>query len=117
VVPFRILAGILGGLGEFIPKIVRQLIRNLRVKVQNLPDLILHPARFLDPREVEKHFAPLLKNRPAPSSAGRRNPGLSHFRVFSLALSVTFVVKSRLSDGSDRSHHFSGCLEFTEAKG
>jgi hypothetical protein len=26
----------------------------------------LHPARFLDPREVEKHFAPLLKSRPSP---------------------------------------------------
>jgi hypothetical protein len=25
-----------------------------------------HPPRFLDPREVEKHFVPILKNRPSP---------------------------------------------------
>ncbi|MEO5712751.1 MAG: hypothetical protein ABIT37_04615 [Luteolibacter sp.] len=25
-----------------------------------------HTVRFLDPREVEKHFAPLLKNPPSP---------------------------------------------------
>jgi hypothetical protein len=24
-----------------------------------------HPPRFIDPREVEKHFAPLLKDRPS----------------------------------------------------
>jgi hypothetical protein len=30
------------------------------------PGLQPHTVRFLDPRVVESHFAPLLKNRPSP---------------------------------------------------
>ena len=34
-----------------------------------------HTVRFLDPREVENHFAPLLKNCPSPEQrwAGKSN--------------------------------------------
>lgn len=38
-----------------------------------------HPARFLDPREVEKHFAPLLKNRPSPEQRWAQKSGATAF--------------------------------------
>jgi len=38
-----------------------------------------HPARLLDPREVEKHFAPLLKNRPSPEQRWAQKSGASPF--------------------------------------
>ena len=38
-----------------------------------------HFPRFLDPREVEKHFAPLLKNRPSPEQRWARKSGASAF--------------------------------------
>jgi hypothetical protein len=31
-----------------------------------------HPVRWIDPREVEKHFAPLLKNLPSPEQRWAR---------------------------------------------
>lgn len=49
VVTFRILAGIFRSLGEFIPEIVRQFIRDFRVKSENLADLILHPGMMEQP--------------------------------------------------------------------
>jgi hypothetical protein len=38
-----------------------------------------HPARFLDPREVENHFAPLLKNRPSPAQRWARKANAAGF--------------------------------------
>ncbi len=38
-----------------------------------------HAARFLDPREVEKHFAPLLKNRPSPEERWAQKAGAAPF--------------------------------------
>jgi hypothetical protein len=38
-----------------------------------------HPIRFIDPREVEKHFAPLLKNRPSPEQRWARKSNAAPF--------------------------------------
>ena len=38
-----------------------------------------HPARFLDPREVERHFAPLLKNLPSAEQRWARKCGALPF--------------------------------------
>ena len=38
-----------------------------------------HSARFLDPREVENHFAPLLKNRPSPEQRWARKANATPF--------------------------------------
>ena len=38
-----------------------------------------HPTRFLDPREVEIHFAPLLKNLPTPAQRWARKSGALPF--------------------------------------
>ena len=38
-----------------------------------------HPIRFLDPREVEKHFAPLLKSQPSPEQRWARKMNASPF--------------------------------------
>lgn len=38
-----------------------------------------HAVRFLDPREVEKHFAPLLKNRPSPEQRWARKATATPF--------------------------------------
>ncbi len=38
-----------------------------------------HPPRFIDPREVEKHFAPLLQNRPSPEQRWARKANSSAF--------------------------------------
>lgn len=38
-----------------------------------------HTVRFLDPREVEKHFAPLLKNPPSPEERWARKAGATPF--------------------------------------
>ena len=34
-----------------------------------------HPARFLDPREVAEHFAPLLKTPPSPEQRWAQKAG------------------------------------------
>jgi len=39
----------------------------------------LHTARFLDPREVEKHFAPLLKDCPSPEQRWARKANATPF--------------------------------------
>lgn len=38
-----------------------------------------HPVRFLDPREVENHFAPLLINRPTPEQRWARKANATAF--------------------------------------
>jgi hypothetical protein len=38
-----------------------------------------HSVRFLDPREVESHFAPLLGNRPSPQQRWARKAASSPF--------------------------------------
>lgn len=38
-----------------------------------------HRARFLDAREVEAHFAPLLKNPPTPEQRWARKANASSF--------------------------------------
>jgi hypothetical protein len=38
-----------------------------------------HAARFLDPRVVEKHFAPLMKNPPSPEERWARKTGAAPF--------------------------------------
>lgn len=38
-----------------------------------------HAARFLDPREVEKHFAPLLTNPPNPEQRWMQKAGAVPF--------------------------------------
>ena len=38
-----------------------------------------HFPRFHDPRDVEKHFAPLLKIRPSPEQRWARKSGASAF--------------------------------------
>jgi len=40
-----------------------------------------HPARFIDPREVEKHFAPLLKNRPSPEQRWAQKADATPFTI------------------------------------
>ncbi len=39
-----------------------------------------HPLRFLDPREVERHFAPLFTNRPSPEEFWARKADATPFR-------------------------------------
>ena len=38
-----------------------------------------HPVRFLDPRDVEKHFAPLLKDCPSPEERWAQKSNASPF--------------------------------------
>ncbi|MBC7981158.1 MAG: hypothetical protein H7Y36_11400 [Armatimonadetes bacterium] len=38
-----------------------------------------HTARFLDPREVEKHFAPILKYAPSPEQRWAQKANASPF--------------------------------------
>ena len=57
-------------------------------EAQNLADLELppcpegpkpHPPRFIDPRIVEAHFAPLLKNPPSPEERWARKANATPF--------------------------------------
>lgn len=40
-----------------------------------------HPPRFLDPRIVEAHFAPLLKNLPSPAERWARKANSTPFTI------------------------------------
>lgn len=40
---------------------------------------IPHSVRFIDPREVEKHFAPLLKNPPSAEQRWARKANATSF--------------------------------------